>query len=51
MTTLNEQLTIIVKGAKILNEDVPEDEDIVLGTIDKYLNESVDVKCKEVLED
>jgi len=50
MVTLNEQLTEIVKAAKILNEDVSEDEDRVLGTIEKYLNESVDVKCKEILE-
>jgi len=49
MTTLQEQLTEIVKNAKILKEDIAEDEDRVLGTIDKCLNESVTDKCKEVL--
>jgi len=51
MTTLTEQLTKIVKSSKIFSEDIVEDEDNILGTIDKYLNESVAVKCKEVLED
>ena len=50
MRTLKEQLEKIVKGAKILQEDVPEDEDRVLGVIDKYLNESVDEKVSEVLD-
>ena len=51
MVTLKEQLTEIVKSAKILNEDVPEDEDRVLGVIDKFLNESVDEKCEDILKD
>ena len=50
METLEEQLTEIIKSAKILTEDVPENEDRTLGTIEKYLNESVDIKCKEFLE-
>jgi len=49
MTTLKDQLIEIVKSAKILNEEVVDNEDITLGTIDKYLNESVVEKCKEVL--
>jgi len=49
MVTLRDQLVAIVKTAKIIKEDVNLDEDRTLGVIDKYLNESVDKKCKEVL--
>lgn len=51
METLRNQLIKIVKESKILKEVVSEDEDIVLGTIDKHLDKSVDIKVKEVLGD
>jgi hypothetical protein len=50
METLRDQLVEIVKKAKILKEDVSEDEDRTLGTIDKYLDESVSKKVGEVLD-
>jgi len=49
MTTLNEQLIEIVKSAKMFKEEITDNEDRILGTIDKYLNESVEEKCNSIL--
>jgi len=51
METLQEQLEAIVKKSKMLKSDIDEDEDQTLGTINKYLDESVIEKCKTVLGD
>jgi hypothetical protein len=49
MKTLKEQLEKIVGKAKFLKEEVAENEDVTLGTIDKCLNEEIERKIKEVL--
>ena len=51
MITLREQLVDIINGSKILQEGLEENEDITLGTIEKYLNEAVSEKCSKVLGD
>ncbi len=51
MDELQKQLTKIVKSSKIFHEDVNTsiDEDRLLGTIDKFLNESVQENVESIL--
>jgi len=50
MVKLSEQLTDIVKNSKFLTEDVAEDEDRSLSTIDKSLDAAVEDSVNKVLE-
>lgn len=49
MVTLKDQLVKIVKASKVLKEGTDVDTDRLLGTIDKFLNESVDKKVDAAL--
>ena len=50
MEKLSAQLMEIVKKSKFLNEDIPEDVDRSLSTIDKSLDKAVEETVNNILE-